>query len=163
MVAAAREGSCKPLCVLCAAFVISVKQAPWSCSPSSPPAHREKRRKKKPPEAAHPGAHVSAKARSANAENPQTLIAMGRLAVRERDTQPAATRKAIVIAGGAGSMREQIRCRVVHALGKIRRRHFDIPVGEIAGLATGRTLPATPFRNVAHPIESLYPFRGVGG
>jgi len=54
---------------------------------------------------------------------------------------PGAFHHARVVRGvanfGAWWLGESVRCRVLQAHGKIRRRHFDIPVGEFAGVATG--------------------------
>jgi hypothetical protein len=60
---------------------------------------------------------------SADAEEPQMLVAFYELPVRERDAGPDFSLRA----PGARRVREEIRYRVVHAHGKIRRRHFDIP------------------------------------
>jgi hypothetical protein len=70
--------------------------------------------------------------RSTNAEQPQTLIMDDELPVRERQAAPELPYRPLVVRGGANleawRMGEIVRCRALHALGKIRRRHFDVPV-----------------------------------
>jgi hypothetical protein len=70
---------------------------------------------------------------STYAEELQTLIAYDELPVRERSTEPGALHRRLVIRDnaklGTRRMRKQIRCRVLHAHGKIRRRHLNFPLG----------------------------------
>jgi hypothetical protein len=97
--------------------------------------------------------------RSTNAEQPQTLIADHELPVREGQAGPDLPHRSLVVRGGANfeawRIGEIVRCRALHALGKIRRRHFDIPVGEIAGVATqGRYQPP---RSETSCIRLIFP------
>jgi hypothetical protein len=62
----------------------------------------------------------------------QTLIADHELPVREGQAAPDLPHRPFVVRSGANLetrlIGESVRCRALHALGKIRRRHFDIPV-----------------------------------
>ena len=70
---------------------------------------------------------------STNAEVPESLIANDELPVRERDARTALHRTLVSrndAERDARRVRKQIRCRVLRAHSKIRRRHFNFPSGE---------------------------------
>ena len=69
---------------------------------------------------------------STNAEVPESLIANDELPVRERDARTTLHRTLVSrddAKRDARRVRKQIRCRVLHAHGKIRRRHLNFPSG----------------------------------
>jgi hypothetical protein len=101
---------------------------------------------------------------SANAEVPQTLIAYDELPVRERSAGPDFPHRALVIRGdakhGTRRIRKHIRCRVLHAHSKIRRRHFNIPMGKKSpGGDGGARYHAPRGARVTHSKENAYLFR----
>ena len=101
---------------------------------------------------------------STNAEEPEALVAYDELPVRERNARPALHRALVARDDAkrrARRMRKQVRCRVLHAHSKIRRRHLHDPFGFPRRMTRGRKLPRTHRRMCEHSRRSICPFRGM--